>query len=60
MRTCSTCIFFVPSGQNAEGEIGYCRANPPQCATTETGKATVGKFPIVLGSMWCGIWEERD
>lgn len=58
---CDTCLMFAISGSRDNETIGYCRCNPPTPRRdSETGKMTVGQFPIVLGSMWCGQWYESE
>jgi hypothetical protein len=63
-QNCTNCYFFMLTGTKPEtegaGEIGRCRANPPTIQYREDGRQTVGLFPIVLGGMWCGMWDARD
>ena len=72
-KSCHNCYFFLPREDASEAKrekhkndprIGFCRANPPQpyYEMGEDGKVTpkVGRFPIVLGNMWCGMWDSRD
>ena len=57
---CSNCYFFMATGQNENGPIGYCRANPPTFQMGENNRPSIAKFPIVLGGMWCGAWDATD
>lgn len=69
-QNCSNCYFFYQTSERGEAEsplhqqIGYCRANPPQphsewdCEGNLITK--IGRFPVVLGHMWCGMWDCKD
>lgn len=60
-QSCINCYYFLKTGENEEGQIGYCRCNPPHAYwDPKTGKPTVGRFPIVVSGIWCGMWEEAD
>lgn len=70
-QSCSNCYFFLETSRREAQTIGYCRANPPipyydkrQTENGETGEtetvSRVARFPIVLGQMWCGMWDGRD
>lgn len=59
-QSCNNCHFFLESGSKEDGKIGYCRANPPYPYTSPQGKPGVGRFPIVLSSQWCGMWDQAD
>ena len=55
--------------------IGHCHVNPPEGVqlkivtgtttqkgmfeTQETVKQTIALFPLVLSTMWCGMWQNN-
>ena len=71
---CQNCYFFLQTdqrlirGKNGEENknkvIGYCRANPPSAyyEVNEEGIKIpkVARFPVVLGEIWCGMWDGKD
>ncbi len=67
-QSCSTCYFFLQTDSrpfgNSHKVIGYCRANPPSpyYERDEEGKPTpkIARFPVVLGEIWCGMWDGKD
>lgn len=68
-QSCSTCYFFLQtdtrSAATGSKVIGYCRANPPipyYETDFESGQRTpkIARFPVVLGDLWCGMWDSRD
>ncbi len=54
---CLNCAFFVQmkDQKRTDSKIGNCHVNAP----TFQPESTVGRFPIVLSSMWCGQFTER-
>ncbi len=71
-HNCGNCFFFHKNGQSNTQIIGFCRANPPtpyfeedtSNGKNEEGKypivPRIGRFPVVLNSMWCGAWDLTD
>lgn len=63
-QSCLNCYFFMQTSQRAEQTIGYCRANPPNSfyELDENGNniPKIARFPVVLGNMWCGMWDGKD
>ena len=64
-QNCLNCYFFLQTSERANQKIGYCRANPPQYheeTDQETGISIpkIGRFPVVLNNMWCGMWDYHD
>jgi hypothetical protein len=64
-QNCLNCYFFLQTSERANQKIGYCRANPPQYheeIDLETGISIpkIGRFPVVLNNMWCGMWDYHD
>ncbi len=71
-RNCGNCFFFHKNGESSTQTIGYCRANPPTPyfeRDTANGRdeygefpmvPRIGRFPVVLSTMWCGAWDLTD
>ena len=63
-QNCLNCHFFYQTNQREGKAIGYCRANPPQpfYESTLDGhmEPKIGRFPLVLGTLWCGMWDMKD
>lgn len=66
---CRNCYFFQKTGEKPPptgdtesegGEIGFCRQGPPYPFIDGNGRPNVGRFPIVLGGMWCGAFDFQD
>lgn len=61
--TCGNCTFFESfKEQKRENNlIGACHANPPLPGNefTNIGESKLGRFPIVLGNFWCGIFTSK-
>jgi hypothetical protein len=60
---CEHCSYFYETNRRANSQagdisqlIGYCRANPP-IPFYENDQPKVARFPVVLGHMWCGLFE---
>lgn len=63
---CLNCYFFMQTSSRDDQTIGYCRANPPTPffeKKVENGEIRIepkiARFPVVLGSMWCGMWDSK-
>lgn len=61
-QNCINCYFFYQTSARADQKIGYCRANPPapyyeNCEETGMPIPKIARFPVVLGNMWCGMWD---
>ena len=59
-QTCEHCHWFRRGTIEERGKLvraynGHCMHSPP----TATGKAGMGKWPIVNPTHWCGQWQER-
>ena len=64
-QNCLNCHFFLQTSERGNQKIGYCRANPPQYheeKEVETGMIVpkIGRFPVVLNGMWCGMWDYKE
>ena len=64
-QNCNNCHFFLQTSSRADQKIGYCRANPPTpyYEASEEGcipTPKIGRFPVVLNNMWCGMWDFAD
>jgi len=64
-QECSNCHFFHKNGESSTQTIGYCRANPPTPyfeQDQDNGEIVprIGRFPVVLSTMWCGAWDLTD
>ncbi len=63
-QNCGNCFFFHKNGESATQTIGYCRANPPMPHHEQDSEGglipKIGRFPVVLNSMWCGAWDLTD
>jgi hypothetical protein len=52
-NACRNCVYWLPRGEDEEGEpVGACRHNPP-AGGNEFAKAT---WPITAESDWCGAY----
>jgi hypothetical protein len=53
---CDNCAFFAPMKEQkrTDSRIGNCHVNAPVL----DGDSTIGRFPIVISTMWCGQYQE--
>lgn len=71
MKNCSNCIYFdkFKEQHREDNEIGSCKANPPflpQTVVVMRGaikfekESSLGQWPLVLATFWCGIWKGEN
>jgi hypothetical protein len=64
-QSCESCYYFYQTSERGDQKIGYCRCESPKAhfeAHPTSGVLTpkIGKFPIVLNTMWCGQYDWND
>lgn len=57
---CLNCAFFdkFPVQKKDDNILGACKANPPTPAA-DYADSKLGVWPLVLGTFWCGIFEQK-
>ena len=56
-RVCLNCVYFERFEEQKKDSnvIGACKANPPIPASY-SDKNSIGKWPTVLATTWCGMF----
>ena len=57
---CANCVFFdkFPIQKKEDNVLGACKANPPSPAP-DYGENKLGVWPLVLGTFWCGVFNNK-
>ena len=59
--TCVNCAFFekFKIQKKPDNVIGACKANPPVPAP-DYSDSSLGIWPLVLGTFWCGMFQDKE
>lgn len=58
---CLNCAYFdkFPIQKKSDNTLGACKANPP-VASQDYDDSKLGKWPLVLGTWWCGVFFNKN